>query len=167
MGFFSRIRRRYLYVNPGSDGAHSSTFLSQGDANATVYDLAPQSGDPFTISEHPRLGTLTLNLTRNSHITNDNLLAYLSKEPLTDVNGFFTTDIDAYNTLLHFPVLSNGENQFFYSYLHPGEYYVTIIADKDGDFTPSQGDVSSISKLISIGIEENKTENITNINIQN
>ena len=165
--FSQGFREDYLYVNPGADEARSSTFLSQGDANATVYDLAPLSGDPFTISEHPRLGSLTLNLTRNTQITNNNLLAYLSKEPLTDTNGFFTTNVDAYDTLLHFPVLSNGENQFFYSYLHPGNYYVTIIADKDGDFAPSQGDVTSISKLISIGIEENKTESIDNINIQN
>ena len=156
-----------LYIAPGNENARSATFLSQGDANATVYDLAPISGDPFTITDHPHLGSLTVNITRNSQITNDVLLAYLSKKPLTDNNGLFTIDPDAYESILHFPVLSNGENQFFYSYLHPGNYYLTIVADKNGDITPSQGDITSISKTISIGVEENKSETVTDINVQN
>ena len=156
-----------LYTTPGKDTPISATFLSQGDNNSDVYQLAVESGDPYTIADHPYVGSLTLNITRNNQITNDVLLAYLSKSPLTDTNGFFTTDQDAYNTILHFPTLSAGEQQFFYSYLHPGEYYITVVADKNNDSGPSQGDITCISKKITIQPEEHKTETITNINIQN
>jgi hypothetical protein len=156
-----------LYITSGETRPISATFLAQSTTNADVYTLASQSGDPFTILDHPRLGTLTLNINRNSQIQNDVLLCYLSKAPLTDNNGIFTTDLDAYETILHFPVLSNGENEFFYSYLHPGDYYVTIVADKDASLGPNQGDISSISTLITIGVEENKTTLVSDINIQN
>jgi hypothetical protein len=165
--FSQGFREDYLYINSGSDEARSSTFVSQGDANATVYDLAPLSGDPFTISDHPRLGTLLLNINRDTAIEEDVLIAYLSKAPLTDSNGFFLSDPTAFDSVLHFPTLIEGEETFFYSYLHPGDYYVTVIADKDGDYGPSLGDVSSISTLISIGVEENKTATVTAVNVQN
>ncbi len=165
--FSQGFREDYLYIPSGKKNPRSATFLAQGDPNSTVYDLAITSGDPVGISDHPRLGSLTLNITRNADVANDVLLAYLSKKPLTDSNGFFTTDTDAYETILHFPTLSNGENQFFYSYLHPGDYYVTIIADKDKSFAPSTGDISSISKKINIGIEEKKIVTISGLNIQN
>lgn len=165
--FSEGFREDFLYISPGNEKALSTTFLSQGDENATVYDLAPLSGDPFTISDHPRLGSLTVNMTRNQQITNDVLLAYLSKSPLTDTNGFFTTDVDAYETILHFPVLSKGESTFFYSYLHPGEYYITIVADKNGDIAPSSGDITSVSQKFTIEQEEHKTIDITDISTQN
>ncbi|MDT7832619.1 hypothetical protein RQM59_09520 [Flavobacteriaceae bacterium S356] len=155
-----------LYITSGETRPVSATFLAQANNN-DVYTLATQSGDPFTILDHPRLGSLTINMDRNTQITGDVLLCYLSKKPLTDTNGFFTTDADAYETILHFPALSAGEDRFFYSYLHPGNYYVTIVADKDNSFGPSQGDFSSRSTLITIGNEEHKTISITNINIQN
>jgi len=155
-----------LYITSGETEPISATFLAQANNN-DVYTLATQSGDPFTISDHPKLGSFLLNIDRNPQITNDVLLCYLSKSPLTDANGFFTADADAYETILHFPALTNGENQFFYSYLHPGTYYITIVADKDNSFGPSQGDISSISKIITIGEEEYKTASITDINIQN
>lgn len=155
-----------LYITSGETQPISATFLAQSNNN-DVYTLAGQSGDPFTILDHPRLGSLSILLDRNPQITNDVLLCYLSKKPLTDVNGIFTSDVDAYETILHFPALTAGEDEFFYSYLHPGDYYVTIVADKDNSFGPSQGDISAVSTMITIGVEEHKTLSIANINIQN
>lgn len=155
-----------LYVVKQGDAPKSATFLAQGSSN-DVYALAPQSGDPYTITDHPRLATLTVNLTRNSQITNDNLLVYLSKDALTDANGYLTTNTNAYNTILHFPTLENKENSFLFTYLHPGSYYLTVVADKNNDGAPSQGDILSISKAINISSLENKTENVTNIDVQN
>lgn len=155
-----------LYVTSGETRPISATFLAQSNSN-DVYTLASQSGDPVTILDHPRLGSLSINMNRDAQISNDILLCYLSKKPLTDANGIFTTDLDAYETILHFPALTAGEDEFFYSYLHPGNYYVTIVADKDNSFGPSQGDISSISTMITIGIEENKSISISDINIQN
>ena len=166
LDFANGFNEDYLYVQSGETKPKSATFLAQGNNN-DVYDLAAQSGDPYIISNHPRLGTLTVNITRNSEITDTNLFVYLSKDPLTDTNGFLTSNVDAYETLLHFPTLENKENQFLFTYLHPGDYYLTVIADKNGDFAPSAGDILSISKMTTIAPLENKVENVTNVDVQN
>lgn len=155
-----------LYKQQGQERAKSATFLYQSNQN-DVYEMAPLSGDPYTIIEHPRLGTLTVNLSRNNSITNDNLLVWLSKEAITDTSGFFTSNTSAYNTVLHFPTLEAKENSMLFTYLHPGEYYVTIIADKDKDGGPSTGDITSISQGISVGVTEDKVISVSNINVQN
>lgn len=160
------FREDYLYIQAGETKPKSATFLAQGNNN-NVYNLAVQSGDPFIISNHPRLGTLQVNITRNLQITNTNLFVYLSKDALTNSNGVLTNDANAYDTILHFPILENNETQFLFTYLHPGEYYLTIVADANGDYAPSAGDILSVSKKITINPLENKIENVPNIDIQN
>ncbi|MCF2873380.1 MULTISPECIES: hypothetical protein [unclassified Tenacibaculum] len=166
LDFADGFKAENLYVKQGEQAATSATFLAQ-QANNNIYELAPQSGDPYQITDHPRLGTLTVNLTRNSQITDTNLLVYLSKDPLTDTNGYLTSNSAAFDTLLHFPSLENKEDTFLFTYLHPGEYYLTVIADKTGDGAPNQGDILSISKKITVAPLENKIENVTNIDVQN
>jgi len=166
LDFTNGFNTDYLYVQAGETAPKSATFLAQ-QTNNNVYELAPQSGDPYIITDHPRLGTLTVDITRNNEITASNLLVYLSKEALTDANGYLTTDANAYDTILHFPTLENGENTFLFTYLHPGDYYLTVIADKNNDGGPSEGDILSVSKQINIAPLENKTENVTNVDIQN
>ena len=166
LDFKDGFKTEYLYVDQGEDAPKSATFLASQTSN-DVYELAPQSGDPYIISDHPRLGTLTVNINRNNTISNDNLLVYLSKDPLTDSDGYFTQTPEAYDTLLHFPSLENNEDTFLFTYLHPGTYYLTVIADKNNDGGPSEGDIVSISKEIIIAPLENKTENVTNIDVQN
>ncbi|CAL2087556.1 hypothetical protein [Tenacibaculum sp. 190524A05c] len=166
LDFKDGFNTEYLYVDQGEDAPKSATFLASQTSN-DVYELAPQSGDPYIISDHPRLGTLTVNINRNNTISNDNLLVYLSKDPLTDSDGYFTQTSEAYDTLLHFPSLENNEDTFLFTYLHPGTYYLTVIADKNNDGGPSEGDIVSISKEIIITPLENKTENVTNIDVQN
>ncbi|MCT4698733.1 hypothetical protein [Tenacibaculum haliotis] len=155
-----------LYNIDVNESPKSATFLAQ-QSNNDVYELAPQSGDPYQITDHPRLGTLTVNITRNSTITNTNLLVYLSKNAITDENGYLTSNTNAYNTLLHFPNLEKNENNFLFTYIHPGDYYITIIADTNNSASPNEGDILSISKKITILPLENKIENITNIDVQN
>ncbi|SEE59540.1 hypothetical protein SAMN04487765_3302 [Tenacibaculum sp. MAR_2010_89] len=166
LDFKNGFKPENLYVEQGGESAKSATFLAQ-QTNNNVYELAPQSGDPYQITNHPRLGTLTVNLTRNSQISETDLLVYLSRDPLTNANGYLTTNMNAYNTLLHFPSLENKENDFLFTYLHPGEYYLTVIADKNDDGSPNQGDILSISKKVTILPLENKIENVTNIDVQN
>ena len=166
LDFKDGFNTEYLYVDQGEDAPKSATFLASQTSN-DVYELAPQSGDPYIISDHPRLGTLTVNINRNNTISNDNLLVYLSKDPLTDSDGYFTQTSEAYDTLLHFPSLENNEDTFLFTYLHPGTYYLTVIADKNNDGGPSEGDIVSVSKEIIIAPLENKTENVTNIDVQN
>ncbi len=166
LDFKNGFKPENLYVEQGGESAKSATFLAQ-QTNNNVYELAPQSGDPYQITNHPRLGTLTVNLTRNSQISETDLFVYLSRDPLTYANGYLTTNMNAYNTLLHFPSLENKENDFLFTYLHPGEYYLTVIADKNDDGSPNQGDILSISKKVTILPLENKIENVTNIDVQN
>lgn len=166
LDFSNGFNTDYLYVAQTGDQPKSATFLA-AQTNNDVYELAPQSGDPYIITQHPRLGTLTVNITRNNEITTTNLLVYLSKDPLTDTNGYLTTDATAYDALLHFPTLENNEDNFLFTYLHPGEYYLTVIADKNNDSSPSEGDIVSVSKKVTIEPLENKVENVTNIDIQN
>lgn len=166
LDFTNGFNTEYLYVEQQGQTPKSATFLAQ-QSNNNVYELAPQSGDPYIISDHPRLGTLTVNITRNNQITDDNLLVYLSRDPLTDTDGYLTQNTEAYDTLLHFPTLENNEDLFLFTYLHPGTYYLTIVADKNNDGSPSQGDILSISKQITVAPLENKVENVTNIDVQN
>lgn len=160
------FREDYLYVQSGETKPKSATFLAQGNNN-DVYNLAVQSGDPITITDHPRLSTLQVNIIRNSQITNTNLFVYLSKDALTDANVILTNSTDAYNTILHFPTLENNETEFLYTYLHPGDYYLTVIADQNQDLAPGTGDIVSISKKITIIPLENKIDTVTNVDVQN
>lgn len=156
-----------LYVNPGKSAAESATFLYQ-DSNLDVFAMAPLSGDPFTIANHPRLSSLRVNITRSTNAQGKPLFVYLSKLPLTDTNGFFQTQTaDAFNSVLRFPVIVETQNEFTFTYLHPGNYYLTVIADVNNDQTISQGDVTSISQLITINPERSQQITINDINYQN
>lgn len=166
LDFENGFNRANLYVEQAGQNPKSATFLAQ-QTNSSIYELASLSGDPYVITDHPRLGTLTVNLTRNTAISNTNLLVYLSKDPLTDATGILTSDLGAYDTLLHFPVLENQETSFVFTYLHPGTYYVTVIADMNNDGAPSEGDILSPSKEVIVAPLENKVETITNIDVQN
>lgn len=164
--FANGFRQDYLYVKSGASKAESATFLAQSATN-DVYTLAGESGDPYTILDHPKLGSIEISLTRDSKIKDSNLFVYLSKDPLTDNNGIFSSNPEAYNTLLHFPTLTEKENSFLYTYIHPGDYYLTIVADQNNDLTISTGDITSVSTLFTLGDKEHKTISVTNINNQN
>ncbi|MDY8137986.1 hypothetical protein [Aquimarina sp. 2201CG5-10] len=156
-----------LYINPGDNKAKSATFLAQAVDNSDVFTLAQESGDPFRIDQHPYLGYLTVNIDRNPSIENTTLFINLSKEALTEEDGFFVNDQNAFNSVLLFPALSQNENQFFITYLHPGTYYINITADSNGDGVISQGDITHKRLMITINPEEETIINIENINVQN
>lgn len=164
--FTNGFRQDYLYVESGANKAKSATFLAQSATN-DVYTLAGESGDPYTILDHPKLGSIEVNITRNTTIHDSNLFVYLSKEPLTDTSGILTANPEAYNSILHFPTLTEKENSFLFTYIHPGNYYLTIIADQNNDFSISSGDITNISTLFTLENKEHKTISVTNINNQN
>ncbi len=165
--FANGFNQDYLFVKDGLQEANSATFLAVQDAN-DVFTLAAQSGDPYTILDHPRLGYLQVAIDRGSVVPSDQLLLmYLSRDPLTDEDGYFVQDVSTYDTLLHFPVLSEGENEFLFTYLHPGTYYVTIVADMNGDFGPSEGDITHSQRMITIDPLGEHQITIDNINVQN
>lgn len=149
-----------------AEGAKSATFLAQ-DEKKDVFTLAQESGDPYRIDQHPYLAYLQVDLEKNDAIAGADVQLYLSKDPLVDEYGYFTSDEDAYNSILLFPYLIKEQNQFLITYLHPGDYYVTAIADMDGDLVPSQGDITHRQMKITVAPEEQKQITITNINVQN
>jgi len=162
--FESRFKEDYLYVNAGDEKAKSASFLDQ-DETKTVFELAYSSGDPIRIDEHPHLGYLQLKLELNDQIDESTLLVYLSTEALTDELGTILTE--PFNTVLHFPELVPGENEFLLTYLHPGEYYVTVVADVNADGYASAGDITHVSTPIVIHPEKQTDLTIDNITIQN
>lgn len=161
--FSNGFNQAYLQASPG---AKSATFLAQQEADTDVFTLAQSAGDPFRIDQHPYLGYLQIDVVRNTDINNKTLFLNLSKDPLTNENGFFNNP-EAFNTILLFPELISTQDQFLITYLHPGDYYITIIADVNEDGFVSQGDFTNPSQFIRIAPEEQHQISIDNITVQN
>lgn len=153
----------YLYIAEGEQAPLSASFLAQGNEN-DVFTLGQESGDPFPITDHPHLALLEIEFEKSSQINDDRLMVYLSEKPLTDENGFISAE--AFNSILHFPELEADAEQFQFTYLHPGSYYLTVIADHNGDQLPGSGDISSKSQKITVLPEGDHTLNLSTINIQ-
>lgn len=162
--FSQGFNQDFLYAEPG---AKSATFLAYDEDNTKdVFTLAAESGDPYVIDQQPYLGYLQVDIVRNPTIVGKKLWLYLSKDPLTDSNGYFNS-VEAFNSVLLFPEIGNDQDQFLVTYLHPGNYYVNITADVDGDGIISSGDLTH--PLQSIGIDPEGQHQITidNITIEN
>lgn len=166
LNFAEGFREDYLYVKDGETEAKSVTFLALQETN-DVFELAYQSGDPYIITDHPRLGYLQIDIDRGNFSEDQALLVFLSRDPLTDEYGYFTSDFEAYETILHFPILAAGEEQFLMTYIHPGDYYVTIVADMNVDFTISEGDITHTPRFISLAPLGEGQITIDQITIQN
>jgi hypothetical protein len=154
----------HLYVNPGETEGQSATFMSM-DNSLDLQGLAYAAGDPFTVGDHSNQGTLDVTIERNNLITAKNLLVYLSEQPLTDASGYM--DINAFESILLFPEIDKAQDEFTFTYLHPGEYYITVIADVNADGYPSQGDVTHVSQKINITAGGKHSTTVKNINVQN
>jgi len=153
-----------VYAEPG---AKSATFLAYDDTNTKdVFTLAAESGDPYVIDQQPHLGYLQIDIVRNSTINGKSLFLNLSKDPLTDSDGYFNS-VDAFNTVLLFPEIGSDQDQFLVTYLHPGTYYVNLTADVDSDGTISTGDYSHPLQSITIDPEGQHQMTIDNITIEN
>ena len=166
LDFAEGFMEEYLYIRDGITEANSSTFLAVQETN-NIFELAPQSGDPYIITDHPSLGYIQIDIDRGDIPEDETLLLYLSRDPLTDENGYFTSDFDAYDTILHFPILSEGEDNFLMTYMHPGTYYVTVVADVNNDFSISEGDITHTQRMITLNPLEQQQITINNINVQN
>lgn len=161
--FSSGFVTEHLYVNMGNVPL-SASFLDQ-NPTADVYTLAASSLDPFPIYDHPYMAALEVNVVRNPLIDNKRLLLYLSKEPLTDSFGYL--DANAFESILLFPEMSNNESKFLLTYLHPGDYYITIVADINEDYQASAGDITHITRAFTVLPEGQQSVTIDQINVQN
>ncbi|WP_353778128.1 hypothetical protein [Winogradskyella sp. 3972H.M.0a.05] len=166
LDFANGFNQDYLFVKDGLGEANSATFLAVQETN-DLFELAPLSGDPYIITDHPQLGYVLVNIDRGDIPADQPLQLYFSKDPLTDEYGFFSADLQAYNSILHFPVLTIGENQFLMTYMHPGDYYVTVVADMDGDLSISEGDITHPQRMITLNPLGGIEITIDNINVEN
>ncbi len=162
--FSQGFDQTYLYAEPG---AKSATFLAYDETAAKdVFTLAVESGDPYVIDQHPYLGYLQINIEQNPTIEDKLLWVNLSKDPLTDSDGYFT-NLESFNTVLLFSELTGGQDQFLITYLHPGEYYINITADVNGDGVLGVGDYTHALQAITITAEGQHEITINNITIEN
>lgn len=156
--------KEHLNAEPG---AKSATFLSHDPTNTKdVFTLAAESGDPFTIDQHPRLGYLLINIESNPAIAGKTKWINLSRDPLTTQQGYFH-DQNAFNTVLLFPELIGTQNTFLVTYLHPGDYYINITADVNEDGFIGQGDYTHPLQSITIDPEGQHEITVQNITVEN
>lgn len=146
----------YLYMKK------SASFLWQSESN-DVYAMAKKSMDPVTIKDYPYIASLKIKLKKPEEAEHKQMSLYMSTKPLVDEDGKLVEDVANYNTNVMFPFLTNNEDEFLFTYVHPGDYYVTVVADMNRDFVISNGDLMSKSIPIQIGAEEEATIEIDDI----
>lgn len=142
------------------------------DSEMSLLDLAKVSKDPIRIDQMPHVSQLIVEVERNSRIEGKNLLVYLSSEPLTDGKGKFITQYgymkeSVGNSILSFPEIDGESSEFTFTYLHPGKYYLTVIADMNSDTYPSPGDIARASMEINVLPETKETIRVAGINVKN
>ncbi len=138
------------------------------DLSQDITTLGKWAQDPYRIDEIPYLSKLNLIVERSKIIENKKLLVYFSKLPLTNNDGYLNMEYgyikwSDMNSVLLFSEIGRDKNDFTFTYLHPGDYYITIIADLDEDQVPSSGDITGKSIHINILPNTNQDIMITNI----
>jgi len=132
-------------------------FVNLIDPDSALF--LEENNDPFPKSQHGHLSDLTININKDASIQSENLLLYISKEPIVDGNG--AVDFDNLDTKV-IRTISIQSNEIFYktTYLHPDKYFITAFSDSDGNFYPSMGDVSNVSKEVNVTPESDLSMNI-------
>jgi len=138
----------------------------------SLVEMGKLAKDPRRIDQMPYLAELTITVRRSKQTKGKKLLLYLSRDALADKRGKFITQNgyvreDLLNTLLSFPELSKNQDQFSFTYLHPGDYYLTVIADMDEDGFPSPGDITHPRLQVSVKPGSKERVSIADLNIKN
>lgn len=157
-GFPKGFDDSYLYMKK------SASFLWQSESNDNVYKMAKAALDPVTIKDYPYLSTLKVKFKRPSKANNKQIALYVSTKPFVDENGKIVKDRDNFNTTILYPFLTNNEDEFLFTYVHPGKYYVTVVADMNHDFIISKGDLINKSVLVEVSPKEDTEIMIDDMN---
>lgn len=149
----------------------SATYLAEA-AGKSLIELARLAKDPRRIDQMPHLSKLTVSVERNASTTGKKLHVYLSQKALADEDGRFIKQdgyvrLDLLDTLLSFPELGKGTDEFTFTYLHPGDYFLTVIADMDADGYPSPGDITHPRTKITIAPEDHERITIKGLTVRN
>lgn len=142
------------------------------DASKSLAEMGRLAKDPIRIDQMPHVAKLTVSVQRNEQIKGKKLHMYLSHRALTDKDGTFNTQsgyirLDLLDGLLMFPEISGKQDEFTFTYLHPGNYFLTVIADMDGDGYPSPGDITHARTEITVKPKSTSKVTIQSMNAQN
>lgn len=149
----------------------SYSYIWEDDA-LSVEELARVSGDPYRIDQMPHVAKLRVSVERDKAIKTTPLEVYLSRTPLTDKNGkllmqWGAVREDVFDGVLMFPELSAGEEEFTFTYLHPGSYFLTVVADVNGDGFASKGDLTHASIKLDVVPKKTTTVQVESIKVKN
>ncbi len=156
----------------GGEGPITSASYMWDETEGDLVALGRLAGDPIRIDQMPHLAQLTVSIDRPATARGKKLLVYLSDGPLTDDRGRFAKRLgairlDVFDRLLSFPELAASSDEFTFTYLHPGPYHLTVVADVDGDGFPSTGDLTSKSLLLEVKPESRQEVTVGDFTIAN
>ena len=146
--------------------------VSKEQPVSSIVEMGKRAKDPIRIDQMPYLSELKVSVRRNKVIEGKKLLLYLSRDALVDQRGKFIVEFgyvreDLLNTLLLFPELAKNHSEFTFTYLHPGEYYLTVIADMDDDGFPSPGDVTHGRRKVTVKPMSKTEVSIVDLTVRN
>lgn len=149
----------------------SASYMWEEEGKSLI-ELGKLAKDPYRIDQMPYLSKLTVSVTRNEAIAGKKLHLYLSRQALCDQRGKFITEYgyiraDLLDGLLLFPEIDGQSQEFTFTYLHPGEYYLTVIADMDGDGFPSPGDITHSQLKVVVKPESESTVKVPEMTVRN
>lgn len=150
----------------------TSASYMHTDPSKDLICLGQLAGDPYPLEEIPHLARLTVQIEQNELLKDKKLLVYLSKLPLTDEQGrlllaYNFIKQEHFDGIFQFPELVANSEQFTFYYLHPGDYYLTVVGDANEDGYISLGDITNASQRITVLPEQHQKINATGIRIQN
>ncbi|MGB0580488.1 MAG: hypothetical protein ACPGVU_12355 [Limisphaerales bacterium] len=149
----------------------SASYLSQ-EVGKSLVELGKRAKDPIRIDQMPHVATLKVSVERTAATRGKKLQMYLSGKALTDRQGRFVMRYgyvreELLNTLLLFPEISGKQDEFTFTYLHPGKYFLTVVADMDEDGLPSPGDIAHPRREINVRPKSDGSLTIRNLNVRN
>ncbi|MBC8289581.1 MAG: hypothetical protein H8E37_04605 [Planctomycetes bacterium] len=142
------------------------------DKTKSILELGRIARDPVRVDQMPYLSQLKVTVKRTAATRGKKLHMYLSRRALTDGSGKFITQggyirLDLLDGLLSFPEVSGKQDEFTYTYLHPGRYFLTVVADMDADGYPSPGDISHPVMPIEVKPKSSSAVMIGNLTVKN
>ena len=148
----------------------SATYIYT-DQGQGLEALAERSKDPYTISNMPYVSQLKVEIEQNQKIKDQKLIIYLSKQALTDDKGIISeygyVKESLFDGVFLFPNIEANHREFTFIYLHPGDYFITLVADVNKDGYISRGDITSKSLAITIAPKSKSVVKIDDITQQN
>lgn len=121
-------------------------------------ELGRMALDPRRIDQMPHLSQLKISLHRSRVARGQPVQLYLSTAAITDEDGnlhlsYGYPDEERFNSIVLFPRLHGGADHFTFTYLHPGEYYLTVFTDADEDGVPNSSDAVHPSFKVAVAPE--------------